>query len=491
MKKSTKVAAIALGASAAAAAVARFVSSTNDVPSTPEPVPDPVIEPGIDARAFLDHLGHAVRIDTTVHTDRTRNDPGAMIAMHEFIAGTYPRVAEHCTREIINDQSLLYTWQGSEPSASPVVLMAHMDVVPVEPGTRGDWTVDPFSGAIVDDHLWGRGSLDDKGPLVAILEAVEHLLAEDFAPERTVYLVFGHDEEIGGAEGAQHVARILDERGVRPWFVLDEGGGVVDDIPMMSELPVALVKTAEKGWLSVTLTATGEGGHSSVPPATTAAGTLARALVALESNPMPARVRVLEDFVAAVAPRMDPKVRALLTNLRVTGPAVAKLLGAKPTTDALIRTTTAITMLSAGVKDNVLPQEATAVVNFRILPGDTVDGVLDHIREVVGPDIGIAVYGDQSWGPLAYSSIGSAAGKAVSAAVAETFPEAVVAPWTLTGATDSRYFASTAGDIYGFGPFTLDAGLSGIHGTDERVRISDAERAVSFYCRLIRRATDE
>ncbi len=491
MRRSAKVAAVALGASAAAAAIARFVSSTNDVPSTPLPVPDPVLEPGIDGQVFLEHLAHTVQIDTTVHTDRTLNDPAAMHAMHAFITDTYPRVADKCIREVINGQSLLYTWEGADPAAPPIVLMAHMDVVPVEPGTQDDWTVAPFSGAIVDGHLWGRGSLDDKGPLVAILEAVEHLLVDGYVPFRTVHLAFGHDEEIGGAEGGRLIADALDARGVRPWFVLDEGGGVVDDLPMMSELPVALVKTAEKGWLSITLTATGEGGHSSIPPASTAAGTLARALVALESNPMPSRVRVLEGLVAAVAPRMDPKVRALMANLRVTGPAVTKLLASKPTTDALIRTTTAITMLSAGVKDNVLPQEATAVVNFRILPGDTVDDVLDHVRVVVGPDIDIAVHGGYSWGPLRSSSIESEAGRVVAAAVLDTFPEAVVAPWTLTGATDSRYFASTAGDIYGFGPFTLDAGMSGIHGTDERVRVADAERAVSFYCRLLRTATHE
>ena len=491
MRKSAKVAAVALGASAAAAAVARFVSSTNDVPSTPLPVPDPVLEPGIDGQAFLEHLAHAVQMDTTVHTDRTLNDPAAMHAMHVFIADTYPHLGEQCIRQVINGQSLLYTWEGADPAAAPIVLMAHMDVVPVEPGTHDDWTVAPFSGAIVDGHLWGRGSLDDKGPLVAILEAVEHLLVDGFVPARTIHLAFGHDEEIGGAEGGRLIADALDERGVRPWFVLDEGGGVVDDLPMMSALPVALVKTTEKGWLSITLTATGEGGHSSIPPASTAAGTLARALVALESNPMPSKVRALEDLVAAVASRMDPKVRALMTNLRVTGPAVTKLLASKPTTDALIRTTTAITMLSAGVKDNVLPQEATAVVNFRILPGDTVDDVLDHVRNVVGPDIDIAVHGDYSWGPLRPSSIESEAGKVVAAAVVDTFPEAVVAPWTLTGATDSRYYASTAGDIYGFGPFTLDAGMSGIHGTDERVRVADAERAVSFYCRLLRTATHE
>jgi carboxypeptidase PM20D1 len=159
-----------------------------------------------------------------------------------------------------------------------------------------------------------------------------------------------------------------------------------------------------------------------------------------------------------------------------------------PTTNALIRTTTAVTMVSGGTKPNVLPQESWAVVNFRILPGDTVDDVIDHVREVVGPDIEIEIYGEMLAEPSRASSTEGVAWDAVSVTVAETFPEAVVAPWILTGATDSRYFSGFADEIYGFGPFTVDPSLSGIHGTDERVRVADAERAVSFFARFLRRA---
>ncbi len=203
MKRSTKIAAASIGvAAAAAAAVARFAGSTNDVPAEPEPVPDPLLEPGVDGQAFVDHLAEAIRVDTTMYEDRSRNDPAAILEMHDLLAQAYPAVHEQCERELVNYLSLLYTWRGSDSDAKPIVLMAHMDVVPVEAGTEGDWTVAPFSGEVHDGHLWGRGALDDKGPLIATMEAVEHLLRSGFTPTRTVHLVFGHDEEIGGSQGA-------------------------------------------------------------------------------------------------------------------------------------------------------------------------------------------------------------------------------------------------------------------------------------------------
>jgi carboxypeptidase PM20D1 len=488
MKRSTKIGALAIGAvAAAAAAVVRLSGSTNDVPEAEEIDVDPILEPRVDGDRFIEHLAGAVRIDTSAYEDRSRNDPAAMAEMHTYLADTYPGVHAACVREVVNGQSLLYTWAGSEPGLRPIVLMAHMDVVPVEGGTEGGWTVDPFAGEVAEGHLWGRGTLDDKGPLIAILDAVEHLVGDGFVPRRTIHLAFGHDEEIGGTQGGKVLAEALHQRGVRPWIVLDEGGVVVDGAPMISDRPIALVKVAEKGYVDLKLTATGQGGHSSVPPKSTAAGKVAAAVQALEANPMRSRVDVLAGFFAAVAPRMEPALRATVTNLRFTSRAVATMMSRSPTTDALIRTTTAVTMLSGGVKSNVLPQESWAVVNFRILPGDTVADVLDHVRGLVADDIGIETYGEMLAEPSTFSATEGDAWDAVASTIAETFPEAVVAPWILTGATDSRYYAGFADEIYGFAPFTTNVEFSGIHGTDERVRLADAERAVSFFARLVRR----
>lgn len=490
MKKPTLIGVAAVGVAAGAIAARTGLKSDRQAETRPVPSPaDPILEPNVDPQAFLDHLAQAVRISTVVYADRQRNDPADILAMHDFLKEAYPLIHERCRVEKVNDLSLLFTWEGTDTSADPIVLMGHMDVVPVEPGTEQDWLVGPFEGKTVDGELWGRGTLDDKGPLIATMEAVEHLVAAGFTPERTIILALGHDEEIGGAEGASNVAALLNERGVRPWFVIDEGGAVTDALPPLTTDPVALVKVAEKGYVDLELAATGPGGHSSFPPKTSTIGTLATAIRRLEAHPMPARVDVLRPFFAALGPRLDPRLRPILTNLGVTGPAVSRLLATKQETDVMMRTTTAVTMVSGGVKPNVLPQEAKAVVNFRILPGDSIESVIEHVRTVVGDGVAVQPIGEMRGEPSRFSSTDSSAWQVLRTSIEETFPGAVAAPWILTGATDSRYYSDFAEDIYGFAPFTggMDA-LGTIHGTGERIRTSDAQTAVSFFCRLIRNA---
>ena len=495
MRRGTKIAIAATTVTAGAAAIAanatsKYCRAVGDRTDTPDRAAA-VGEPNVDGDAFLDHLAKAIRISTVVYVERDRNDPQDVLAVHEFLATTYPLTHETCTVETVNDLSLLYKWQGTDELADPILLMAHMDVVPIEPGTEGDWDVDPFAGDIVSGFLWGRGALDDKGPMIAIMEAVEHLIDTGFEPTRTVLIALGHDEELGGAHGAAHVAQLLTERRICPWFVIDEGGAVADSLPPLTKSAVALVKTAEKGYVDLELTATADGGHSSIPPRTTAIGRLSEAIHRLESNPAPAHVGILEPMFRALGPHLDPKLRPFLTNLKVTGPVVAKLMSARPSTDATIRTSTAVTMISGGVKPNVLPQEARAVVNFRIVPGESIASTIEHVRNVVGSGISIEPYGEMRAEPSAVSSTDSDAWRVLEATIEETFPGAVVAPWTLTGATDSRHFQDIAGDIYGFAPFTgdVEATFGSIHGTGERIRVSDAEAAVSFFCRLIRNAS--
>ncbi len=495
MRKGTKIAIAAASAATGAAAIAASAAGKycKGVDARTDALDRTVAvgEPGLNGDAFLVHLAEAIRISTVVYVERERNDPQDIYAMHEFLATTYPRTHERCTVETVNDLSLLYTWHGADQAKDPILLMAHMDVVPIEPGTEDDWVVDPFAGDVVDGYLWGRGALDDKGPMIAIMEAVEHLVDDGFEPTRSVMIAFGHDEELGGAHGARNIAQLLAERGVRPWFIVDEGGAVADSLPPLTSSPVALVKTAEKGYIDLELTATAEGGHSSIPPRTTAIGLLAEAVHRLESHPAPAHIATLEPMFRALGPHLDPKLRPILTNLKVTGPIVTKLMSAKPSTNATVRTTAAVTMISGGVKPNVLPQKAHAVVNFRIIPGESIASTIEHVRKVIGPEISIEPCGEMRAEPSAVSSTESDAWQVVATSIEETFPDAVVAPWTLTAVTDSRYFADIAGDIYGFAPFTgdVDDTFGSIHGTGERIRVSDAEAAVSFVCRLIRNAS--
>jgi len=438
---------------------------------------------------FLRNLSAAIHIPTVSYDSPEERDLGQLHTFHRFLEDTYPLIHEQCQIETINEYSLLMTWNGSDPELDPIVVMAHHDVVPVEPGTEDDWPADPFSGEVLGDHLWGRGALDNKGPLIAILEATEQLLGAGFIPTRTVLIVSGHDEETGGMEGAKEIAETLRQRGVRPWFVLDEGGFIVDDIPRLSSEPVALVRTSEKGFVNLKLTARGEGGHSSAPKLPTTVGKLAIALKALEDNPLRARIKMVEPTVQALMPRLGPSFRLLFGNLRFTGPLVSKILAKNPVTEAWIRTTTAITFVSGGVKANVIPREATATVNFRIIPGDTVESVIAHVRHVVGSDIGIETVGELPHEASPVSSIESDAWNTLTSVVSETFPETIVAPWTLIAGTDARHFAGIAGDVYGFTPFTISLSDSErFHGTGERVRVRDAERAVAFFVSLTKNA---
>jgi carboxypeptidase PM20D1 len=451
---------------------------------------EPEVPPGSAGRAFLDHLAEAVRIRTISDEDRSRIDPGPFDEFHTFLERTYPRVHRQLRREVVAGHSLLFTWEGTDPVAPAVLLMGHMDVVPVESGTEGDWEHPPFAAERDERHLWGRGTLDDKGSVIALCEAVESLLGEDFRPDVTLYLAFGHDEEIGGGEGATAVAALLASRGIHLDFVLDEGGAVVSGLLPGVSSPVALVGIGEKGYLNVEMVAEGGGGHSSVPPRHTAVGLLAAAVGRLEASPMPAHLEVQAGFFAALAPALGGIKGLALRNADRLGPLLERRLAALPPGNALIRTTAAVTMIQGGVKPNILPQSARAVVNFRVLPGDTVAGVLAHARAVVGEEIAVRrIDGGFSPEPSALSDTGSASYRVVAETIGEVFPGTTVAPWIVMGATDSRHFIPVADGVYRFSPFRLSTeDLSRVHGTGERMRLADADGAVAFYRRLVMRA---
>ena len=442
------------------------------------------------ARPFLDHLAEAIRIPTVSHEDWGRVDEREFERFRGFLSETYPMMHEHLDHEVIADHSLLYRWPGSDATQPPILLMCHYDVVPVEPGTEGDWPHPPFEAVDDGTHLWGRGAIDDKGSLVGLFEAFESLLAEGFRPEATLYLSVGHDEEVGGPRGASAVAAVLAERGVRFSLVLDEGGAVVEDLLPGASAPVALVGIGEKGYLNVEITALGEGGHSSTPPESTAIGKVAATIAALERTPMPAHVEVQAGLFTALAAVLPfPQRVALRHASRLSGLVEGRLSG-NPATAAVIRTTAAATIVEGGVKPNVLPQQARAVVNFRILHGDTIDAVVSHVRSLAPPGVTVRpLEGGFTSEPSGLSDPQSGAFGLVAGTVAEVFGDAVVAPWILMGATDSRFFAPIADQVLRFAPFRLTpADMGRVHGTGERVRVDDADRAVRFYRLLIRRA---
>lgn len=438
------------------------------------------------ATLIAHRLGEAVHFQTVSIGDSDKTN-AALDSMYDWMATTYPRVFATLTPEMFG-RSLVLTWKSTDASAAPLVLMAHMDVVPVEAGTESKWAHPPFSGDVSDGFVWGRGTLDDKLNVVGQLEAIEGLIIAGFAPRRTVILSFGHNEEVLGS-GAKSIAAELKTRNIHPLMVVDEGGAVISGEVPGSDRPVALVGISEKGYLSVELVTEGVGGHASMPPTETATGIVAAAVTKLEQNQMPARLATTRQTMDAIAPEIGFGPRIVLANIWLVGPLVKSYLARSPATNATIRTTTATTMFSSGVKDNVLAARARAVVNFRILPGDSIEGVLAHVSKVVAdPRVAIRrLNGGVEPSPV--SDVQSPAYALLARTIRETMPDAMVAPYVMMAATDSRHFSTLTQNVFRFTPVRLEkADLTRIHGTNERVGVDNMAELVAFYTTLVKNA---
>lgn len=443
----------------------------------------------IDANAAAARLAQALPFRTISHQDRSQFSRDAFLGLHQYLVKTFPETHRTLQRELINDYSLLYTWVGTEPSLPPVLLLGHLDVVPVEAGTEKEWTYPPFSGTVADGYIWGRGTMDDKAAVLGPLEAVEHLLRQHYAPRRTVLLAFGHDEEVGGQAGAKSIAARLAQSGMRPALILDEGMAILEGIVPGVDRPIASIGLAEKGYLSVELVAEGTGGHSSMPPAQTSVGMLASALHALESHSMPAHTDgpagALFQFLG---PEMSMGSRVTLANLWLFDPLLKLMLDRSAPTRALIRTTFAATMLEGSSKENVLPERARAVVNVRVHPSDSTERVIEHLAHVIGdPRVIVRRLPGIMSEPSAVSPIESPAFTTLQQTIGQQFPDVIVAPGLVLGATDSRHYQSLSEHIYRFLPLRVTAqDTVRIHGVNERLAVSNYADVIAFYIRLIR-----
>jgi carboxypeptidase PM20D1 len=366
-------------------------------------------------------------------------------------------------------------------------------VVPIEPGTEGNWEQPPFSGAVAGGFVWGRGTLDTKSKLTGICEAIELLVKTGFQPPRTVLLVFGHDEEVGGRHGTGAAVQRFASEGRRFAWVLDEGGTIGVHLVAGVTKPVALIGIAEKGYLTLSLTASAEGGHSSMPPPHTAIGILAAAVERVEGHPLPAALRgATRRFFASIAPEMSLGTRIAVANADVLEPLLLWQLSGSPRSNATVRTTTAVTMIDGGVKENALPASARALVNFRILPGDTVDGVVAHVRKVVAdPRVAIDIADPQKANePSTESRVDSDGFALLARTIREAYPDVVVAPNLVLGATDARYFHALSDSVYRFAPLHVTSeDLKRPHGTNERIGVDDYLDSVRFYVRLLQNAS--
>jgi carboxypeptidase PM20D1 len=424
--------------------------------------------------------------------DQKKATAGAFAGFHPYLERTFPQLYAKLGPETIGDNNLLFTWKGTDSSLKPILFMGHQDVVPVEPGTENKWTHPPFSGEIAQGFVWGRGTLDDKMTIIGLLDAVDVLLARNFQPKRTIYLAFGQDEEIGGLQGAEKIAQTLKSRGVQLEFVTDEGGFLSTGMVPGVSAPVAMIGTSEKGYLSLELSVETAGGHSSVPPPDSSIAILSTAISKIQAHPMPAHVHgPIGEFLEYAGGSANFPMRMVFKNMWLFGPVVQHILEASPDSNATLRTTAAATIFQAGTKDNVMPSRATAIVNFRILPGDTTASVIEHTRAVVNdPRVNMQ---PMSGEPPAEASVESPADspqfRLMQKTLAQVYPQAVVAPFVFVAATDSKHYAPLTQNIYRFAPLVLDSvDVGRIHGTNERISVDNLTRSIDFYVQLIRNA---
>ncbi len=432
-------------------------------------------------------LSQALQYKTISYENVDLVDKSEFLKFHTFIEESFPYVHKELTKETINDLGILFKWEGTENKHDSILLMAHMDVVPVEKDTENEWCFEPFSGIISDGYVWGRGALDMKSQLMGILEAVEKLIVKGFKPRRTIYLAFGHDEEVGGYLGNAQMASYLQAKGIKLSLVLDEGGFIIKNAIAGMSCPAALIGIAEKGMTTLELFTESNGGHSSMPPNSTAIGRLAKAIYILEKKQFKAHINsILKEFFKAIAPRMPLIKNIIFSNIWLFKPLIIRILIKSPKTNALVRTTTAFTMVEGGIKMNILPQQAKAVANFRLMPGETIEDVKKRVEKKVKKlDITVKV-NDVSFNPSKIYDTSSSEYKVMCKTIASVFPESIAAPYLTVGSTDSRYYQKIANQIYRFCPIEIDSeDLERVHGVNERISVEGYKKLIKYFYLLL------
>lgn len=441
--------------------------------------------PQIDVASAATHLGEAIRFKTISNQDAAQNQIDQWTQFQSWLQTTYPAAHAAMQREVIAGGTLVYHWPGSDAAAKPIILMAHQDVVPVTAGTERDWKQPPFDGKIADGAVWGRGAVDDKGSLVSLFEGLDLLARTGFKPKRGIWIVSGHDEEVGGT-GARAASELLASRGVKAMFTLDEGSVIVTDAPIVNG-PTILIGVAEKGYATLRVTAPAKGGHSSMPPKQIGTIEIAKAVLAIYGRPFAQDIRPpVTGMLETLSQKGDTATRMAVANRWLFGGILRRNFDASPSTAAMLHTTIAPTMLEGSPKENVLPQSANALINYRIAPWNTSAEVMARAREATK---GLAV--ELSWDrpprePTPVSSTQSEGWKLIRAAAEAEAPGAPVSPYLVVGGTDSRNFYGVSDDVYRFMPMKFSTKETGmIHGTNEHIKFESLERMIRFYARLI------
>jgi carboxypeptidase PM20D1 len=447
-----------------------------------------------DESRAVEHLSKGIQFKTISNDDPSQNEYNNWILLRDYIDVQYPSIHNQLKRTILNEYSLLYEWRGAHPDKKPIILTAHLDVVPAN---TSDWQVDPFEGSTRNGVIWGRGAIDDKGSLFSILEAVEYLLESGYVPERTIYLAFGHDEEAGttgGMNGARKIAEHLKNEGVQAEFVLDEGGLIVDkDASPVKGQKFALIGIAEKGVITLRITASEPGGHAAMPGEDTAIGLLAKALTDLEQQKMISSMNgVVGLTFDYLGPEMPFAQKMLFANRWLLGNLIMSKLEKNRILAAMLHTTVAPTIIQGGSKESALPESATVLINFRIIPGETSKDVINHVKNSFSdPRIKVEQFGTVVHEPSSVSSLNSRSFQVITRTIREVFPDVMVAPVLVTGRTDSIYYRKVVENTLRFAPYLegLDA-LKQAHGIDERISVASYLDMIQFYIRFIQNSAE-
>ncbi|XP_015996306.2 N-fatty-acyl-amino acid synthase/hydrolase PM20D1 isoform X3 [Rousettus aegyptiacus] len=403
--------------------------------------------------AMKEALKGAIQIPTVSFKPGKFNTT-ALAEFGGYIRKVFPTVfkTSFIQHEVVGEYSHLFTVRGSDPSLQPYMLLAHTDVVPA---SDHGWEVPPFSGLERDGFIYGRGTLDNKNSVMAILQSLELLLVRNYIPRRSFFIALGHDEEVLGTYGAEKMSALLQARGVQLAFLVDEGAFIIDDFISSLKKPFAMISVSEKGSLKLMLQVNTTPGHSSAPPKETSIGILAAAVSRLEQTPMPNMLgdELLKMAVQQLANEFPFPINIVLNNLWLFWPLVSRLMESNFLSNALVRTTTSITMFNAGVKANVLPAMAQAIVDFRIHPAQTVQEVLELAKNIVADDR-VQFHVLSAFDPLPISpSDDQALGyQLLRQTIQSIFPEVEVVPGICICNTDSRHYTNLTTGIYRFNP---------------------------------------
>jgi len=449
----------------------------------------------VTSKDVAKHLSGAIKYKTISNPDPEKTDWREFDGFRDYLIKTYPKIHKVMEREVISDYSLLYKWAGKNKDKKPLALLSHMDVVPVMPGTEDDWDQGAFSGHIDDKYVWGRGTQDMKGHLIAVCEAVEQLLNKGYQPECDIYLCFGHNEEVVGSAGggAKAIAKTLEDGGVELGMVIDEGGAAIPGT--MFNVPngdIAVIGISEKGYADIKVTCKKAGGHSSQPPKDNGLVELAKILVRLDKKQMKQRFTyTVKNLFDITGRHMSFGMRFMLSNLWITKPLVLKALSNSPTSNALTRTTITPTMAEGSPAGNILPQTAYVNINSRVLQGQKIEDVKKHIKKCA-KDIEIEMELQRGKEPSAVSTIDCEEFEIVKKTVKQIHGNMPVAPYLMVGGTDSCFYENVCDKIFRVGPFKMTKeALGSIHSTNEKIEIDILENGVRFYIQLINNYCDK